>query len=416
MKIAQFAPIKKYMSGVLILLLLVAVIPTGFAAPENVISDENLKAAINVQFNRSPEKNVTIADMRNLTQLNASGKNIKSLDGIQYATNLKDLDLNNNSISSISPLGMLTKLEDLNLENNLITDIKPLKNMRHLEDLDLEKNLIKNINPLVNLTSLKELDISNNSISNISPLKKLTKLEDLDLKNQMIRVSVNTANFKFLNPLKDINGDNIIVSGDGVSMCCRNTNITVDRLPKDIPFIKEVEYNGRKTIFNGTLRAEKYVPPETPTPTPPPVKDCRVSYDLNGGTGAPAPSSIVVNQNTYVTIKKLPKNVTYSGKEFSGWLNEATRKEYTPGDLMNVGNVYQIILKAVWIDEKPNLPILNPDHADPSIQDVLILLQYTAGIGMYSDKNDEFMIGLGADLDNDGKIGIGDVLIFLKNI
>lgn len=69
-----------------------------------------------------------------------------------------------------------------------------------------------------------------------------------------------------------------------------------------------------------------------------------------------------------------------------------------------------------WKTKNPDLPILNPGAETPSLIDVLLLLQYTAGVGMYKDKNDTDMINLGADLDQDGQINLSDVLLFLKRL
>ncbi len=59
--------------------------------------------------------------------LDASQKTIRSLEGLQYATNLKSLDLSGNQITDLTPLKDLTKLTYLDLYSNQITDIGPLE-------------------------------------------------------------------------------------------------------------------------------------------------------------------------------------------------------------------------------------------------------------------------------------------------
>lgn len=59
--------------------------------------------------------------------LDASQKTIRSLEGLQYATNLKSLDLSGNQITDLGPLAGLTKLTYLDLYSNQITDIGPLE-------------------------------------------------------------------------------------------------------------------------------------------------------------------------------------------------------------------------------------------------------------------------------------------------
>ena len=127
---------------------------------------------------------ITVANMRRLTKLDAGGRSITSLTGLDYATNLDTLNLWGNKISDLSPLGYLTKLENLNLSGNSITDLGPLSSLTNLKGLNLRENRISDLRPLSSLTNLKWLDLYQNSISNISPsgldpLAALTNLESL---------------------------------------------------------------------------------------------------------------------------------------------------------------------------------------------------------------------------------------------
>ena len=156
----------------------------------------------------------TVADMVFLKELNAAGRGISDLTGLEYATNLtslnlgefyyywvwppelrtnqiediiplaglirlKSLNLSNNQISDISALSGLTDLETLILYNNKITDISALSGLSNLTSLDLERNQIMDITPLSGLTNLKSLELSSNSIVDTSTLSTLTGLESL---------------------------------------------------------------------------------------------------------------------------------------------------------------------------------------------------------------------------------------------
>ena len=56
--------------------------------------------------------------MKDLVSL--SVKNVKSLDGLQYAINLKSLNIENNEIKDLSPLKNLKKLTNLKANPQMI--------------------------------------------------------------------------------------------------------------------------------------------------------------------------------------------------------------------------------------------------------------------------------------------------------
>ena len=114
-------------------------------------------------------------------------RGMKSLKGIEYATNLEKLKVNENEISDLTPLKDLKNLKYLELQRNRIVDVSPLANLKNLEFLKLYNNLIENVEPLKDLTNLTGLDLHNNvkvkkegekrinydGITDISSLKKL---------------------------------------------------------------------------------------------------------------------------------------------------------------------------------------------------------------------------------------------------
>ncbi|MDU7502656.1 MAG: leucine-rich repeat domain-containing protein, partial [Finegoldia magna] len=122
-------------------------------------------------------------------------RGMKSLKGIEYATNLEKLKVNENEISDLSPLKDLKNLKYLELQRNRITDVSPLANLKNLEFLKLYNNIIENVEPLKDLTNLTGLDLHNNvkvrkegqkrinydGITDISSLKNLTKLTFFDV-------------------------------------------------------------------------------------------------------------------------------------------------------------------------------------------------------------------------------------------
>lgn len=122
-------------------------------------------------------------------------RGMKSLKGIEYATNLEKLKVNENEISDLTPLKDLKNLKYLELQRNRIVDVSPLANLKNLEFLKLYNNIIENVEPLKDLTNLTGLDLHNNvkvkkegekrinydGITDISSLKNLTNLTFLDV-------------------------------------------------------------------------------------------------------------------------------------------------------------------------------------------------------------------------------------------
>lgn len=169
--------------------------------------DTNLEAAVLYALNKSAGP-VTIADLSNLTILNATNRGINDLTGLEYAINLKQLYLENNQITDLTPLANLISLEDLwlghneiddttisnvggltnlkwlYLNNNYLSSIETLSNLEQLQTLGLNDNYITDVSPLAGLTSLWGLRLGNNYIDDISDLRSLVNLQSLDLQAQ----------------------------------------------------------------------------------------------------------------------------------------------------------------------------------------------------------------------------------------
>jgi Leucine-rich repeat (LRR) protein len=132
--------------------------------------DPNLEAAIRAAIDK-PTGDIYPSDLEALTALNASGKGIADLTGLEYCTNLLNLDLGGNLyISDISVLGDLTNLQTLDLHANQISDVSALTGLTNLWNLGLGSNQISDISALADLTNMKYLGLDSNQISDISPL------------------------------------------------------------------------------------------------------------------------------------------------------------------------------------------------------------------------------------------------------
>jgi Leucine-rich repeat (LRR) protein len=145
------------------------------------IPDANLKNALNYLLNRTPEAPIYEADLQGFQKLDLSGKNIESIEGLQYATNLTELGLNWNNIQDISPVANLTNLTKLYLDDNEVSDLAPVQNLTNLDSLGVGGNPFTDIGPLANLTKLTYLNLSRHHLTDVSPLSNLTNLSRLFL-------------------------------------------------------------------------------------------------------------------------------------------------------------------------------------------------------------------------------------------
>ena len=154
------------------------------------IADANLRAVIADALGKVPNAPITEGEMATLTSLNAGGKGIRNLAGLEFATNLIELSLHTNNIADVSPLAGLINLRELHLGGTSLADVSPLAGLTRLEDLELGFNSLADVSPLAGLTRLESLNLEVNSLADVSPLAGLTRLEFLDLnENSLADVS-----------------------------------------------------------------------------------------------------------------------------------------------------------------------------------------------------------------------------------
>ena len=155
---------------------------TALLPPEVVsIPDANLAAVVRGTLGLAPGDAISQLDMLRLGWLEANGRQITDLTGLEYAVNLKGLNLGDNQISDITPLAESTIIEGLELHYNNISDISSLAAMTNLSGLNLDGNSVSDLSPLTELINLQNLLLWENSVSDISPLAGLTHLQNLAL-------------------------------------------------------------------------------------------------------------------------------------------------------------------------------------------------------------------------------------------
>ena len=245
------------------------------------IPDANLRAVITDSLGKSRNASITRAEMASLTRLGAPSKGIRSLTGLEHATNLTVLSLNWNDISDISALSNLTNLTVLRLHQNYGNfSISVLSNLTNLTELSLGGNRISDISALSNLTNLTELSLGGNRISDISVLSNLTNLTTLTLwDNSISDISAlsNLTNLTALrlqdNNISDISplvantglgaGDTVNLKSNPLSSASINTHIpALQRRGVTVEFDSSSSGGGGNTGDLGTCRAGLVVKPD----------------------------------------------------------------------------------------------------------------------------------------------------------
>ncbi len=143
------------------------------------IPDPNLRAAVAEALGKAPSSTITVAEMATLERLQANGKEIKDLRGLEFAINLETLEIRGNLVSDLSPIAELTQLGRLGIQGNKVSDISPLRELKSLGSLGIYGNEISDISPLSGLTNLRWLSMYNNPVSDLSPLANLKGLTGL---------------------------------------------------------------------------------------------------------------------------------------------------------------------------------------------------------------------------------------------
>ena len=160
------------------------------------IPDAGLASAIHEALGLGAGVPITEVAMRRLTRLDASGRKIRYVTGLEYATQLEVLDVSNNDGITFwhkwdgpedewwksEYVDLSTNLKWLDLSNTSFSNMPALANLTNLEYLNLNNNWVKFPKGLENLTQLKELHLGNPyPFINLLFLDDLPQLEVLDL-------------------------------------------------------------------------------------------------------------------------------------------------------------------------------------------------------------------------------------------
>ncbi len=162
--------VRKLMFLGLVMALLITVVPIGGAyATTKLIPDAALERAIKKELEFSGT--LTRVDLLFLTSLSVSGQNIRSLSGLQFATNLSSLNISKNAIRDLSPIANLQKLTTLNVSGNQVKALCPsVGKLINLTTLNASDNFVETLTCFDKLSNLQKLQLGDNLISDITPL------------------------------------------------------------------------------------------------------------------------------------------------------------------------------------------------------------------------------------------------------
>lgn len=229
---------------------------TSVNAIDVTISDPALEKLIRGKLVK-PTGTLSSSDLESLTQLSSNlydaedSEKVKSLEGLEYATNLTELSFLGHSFTDLNPLSTLSKLKRLSIRLNPPINPAPIADLTELVELDLEdsgisnlsfistltklerlyvsRNQIKSLSGIESLSNLLSISASDNQIKSLNPIASLSKLDDLDIRNNNITSLAPLANSTSLTDLGL--SDNPLLSLELLSSLTNLTNLFIDEVP-----------------------------------------------------------------------------------------------------------------------------------------------------------------------------------------
>jgi len=146
------------------------------------IPDPGLREALENALGKSPGDPIYECELEMLTELNALGRAIRELAGLENCTSLRWLELGCNQVSDLSPISGLPALEELYLQGNALSDegFGTLTNVDSLSTLDVGVNDLTGLVHLLALPSVQWVNVTDNNISSLSGIEALESLEYLE--------------------------------------------------------------------------------------------------------------------------------------------------------------------------------------------------------------------------------------------
>ena len=159
-------------------------------AQEVSIPDPGLNDAIRAAL-RKPSGPLTDQDLLSLTNLDASNRNISSLEGLETARNLSTLGLFNNHLTGFTLPSGLANLTLLDLGFNALVECSIPDGLTNLDTLFLEGNLLTHFTLPAGLIRATKVDFSGNGLTSLTFPADMTNLVIvLAFANQLTNVTL----------------------------------------------------------------------------------------------------------------------------------------------------------------------------------------------------------------------------------
>ncbi len=154
---------------------------------EVTFEDAALAAFIRQELNIASTDKITRGDLSKLTNLTIRGvlTEVKSLKGIEYATELTTVDFGGNQVTDLTPVKDLKKVTYLRFNETPVTDLSPLKDYTTLTYFNCNQaGGVADISALVKNTGLQEMILRGNPIGDkgLETIANFTKLHRLNLR------------------------------------------------------------------------------------------------------------------------------------------------------------------------------------------------------------------------------------------
>ncbi len=144
------------------------------------IEDPGLEAAIREKLER-PRLPLYRSDARRISEIEATGRGIRTLAGLEAFRNLAALDASDNPLEVLSALEDLPRLARLRLRNCGLRDGTRLPVATGIRDLDLRDNELEAVAWIARFDRLERLNLRGNRIKDIAALSGLPNLRYLNL-------------------------------------------------------------------------------------------------------------------------------------------------------------------------------------------------------------------------------------------
>ena len=168
-----------------------------------VFADPNLEAAVRDQLGILGGE-LTTADLATLTSLDAGGRSITNLSGLEAAVNLEWLRLaDNRGIQSFEPLTYLSALNVLIADGCGLSDLGGIARLTRLGELNAANNLVQDLSPLRSLSRLYYLWADRNHFAVIDPLLDLPALSEVNVEANHLDTNATSAAWNVITNLVD---------------------------------------------------------------------------------------------------------------------------------------------------------------------------------------------------------------------